>query len=154
MSITDELAKLADLRRQGHLTDQEFADAKRQLLLQGDADAQAAAKSPGEGLTDGAISMVEKTFQSSRWTSGNLFFPDALILADDGIVYRKGSLVGSTEEHINYSAIASFRISNGILFSNVTIETSGGSQPIFVNGLWKAAAKEIQETIRAFQKRG
>jgi hypothetical protein len=153
MGITDELGKLADLRREGHLTEQEFADAKRQLLLQGDAAAPTLSKGQNERVTDGVIPIEEKTFQSSRWTSRNLFFPDALILASDGIIFRKGSLFGSSEEHINYDAVASFRINNGILFSNVSIETSGGSQPIVVNGLWKAEAKEIQDTIRVFQRR-
>ena len=153
MGITDELGKLADLRREGHLTEQEFADAKRQLLRQGDADAPTLSKSQNERVTAGVIPIEEKTFQSSRWTSRNLFFPDALILASDGIIFRKGSLFGSSEEHINYDAVASFRINNGILFSNVSIETSGGSQPIVVNGLWKSKAKEIQDTIRAFQRR-
>ena len=153
MGITDELGKLADLRREGHLTEQEFADAKRQLLRQGDADAQTTANGQYQGVIDGIIPIAEKTFQSSRWTSGNLFFPDALVLAGDGIIFRKGSLLGSSEEHINYDAVASFRIINGILFSNVSIETSGGSQPIVVNGLWKSEAKAIQDTIRAFQRR-
>jgi hypothetical protein len=153
MGITDELGKLADLRREGHLTEQEFADAKRQLLLQGDAAAPTLSKSQNEKVTDCVIQISEKTFQSSRWTSGNLFFPDALVLAGDGIIFRKGSLLGSSEEHINYDSVASFRINNGILFSNVSIETSGGSQPIVVNGLWKSEAKEIQDTIRVFQRR-
>jgi len=104
-------------------------------------------------VIEGVIPIAERTFQSSRWTSGNLFFPDALILAGDGIVFRKGSLFGSSEEHIKYNSVASFRIENGILFSTVSIETSGGSQPIVVNGLWKAEAKEIQDTIRVFQRR-
>ncbi|HEX2768650.1 MAG TPA: SHOCT domain-containing protein [Geobacteraceae bacterium] len=153
MNITDELGKLADLRREGHLTEQEFADAKRQLLLQGAADAPKVPKGQYEGVIDGDIPIDEKTFQSSRWTSGNLFFPDALVLASDGIIFRKGSLMGSSEEHINYNAVASFRINNGILFSTVSIETSGGSQPIVVNGLWKSEAKEIQDAIRVFQRR-
>ena len=153
MGITDELGKLADLRREGHLTEQEFADAKRQLLMQGDAESPTMPKIQNERVIDGVIPIAEKTFQSSRWTSGNLFFPDALVLAGDGIIFRKGSLFGSNEEHINYNAVASFRINNGILFSTVSIETSGGSQPIVVNGLWKSEAKEIQDTIRAFQRR-
>jgi hypothetical protein len=153
MGITDELGKLADLRREGHLTEQEFADAKRQLLMQGDAEPPTMPKSQNERVIDGVIPIAEKTFQSSRWTSGNLFFPDALVLAGDGIIFRKGSLFGSNEEHINYNAVASFRINNGILFSTVSIETSGGSQPIVVNGLWKSEAKEIQDTIRVFQRR-
>ena len=34
MNIADELQKLADLRRDGSLSDAEFADAKRRLLAQ------------------------------------------------------------------------------------------------------------------------
>ena len=70
------------------------------------------------------------------------------------MVFRKGALFGSSEERINYRAVASVRINNGIFLSDVCIETSGGSQPIFVNGLWKSEATEIQDTIRAFQRRG
>jgi hypothetical protein len=70
------------------------------------------------------------------------------------MVFRKGALFGSSEERINYRAVASFQIENGIWLSNVCIETSGGSQPIFVNGLWKSDAKEILDTIRAIQRRG
>jgi hypothetical protein len=153
MNITDELCRLAELRQKGHLSEQEFADAKRQLLLQGNAKTLTLPKSQNEKLDNDIIQIEEKTYQSSRWTSGNLLFKDALVLASDGIIFRKGNLFGSREEHISYNAVASFRINNGILFSNVLIETTGGSQPIIVNGLWKSEAKEIQDTIRAFQRR-
>ena len=154
MNITDELCRLAELRQKGHLTEQEFADAKRQLLLQGNnAQPLTLPKSQNENQGERFIQVEEKAYLSSRWTSGNLFFQDALVLASDGIIFRKGNLFGSREEHISYSAIASFRINNGILFSNVLIETTGGSQPIIVNGLWKSEAKEIQDTIRAFQRK-
>lgn len=153
MNITDELCRLAELRQKGHLTDQEFADAKRQLFLHGNAKPLTLPESQNEKLDDGFIQIEEKTYKSSRWTSGNLLFQDALVLASDGIIYRKGHLFGSREEHISYNTVASFRINNGILFSNVFIETTGGSQPIIVNGLWKSEAKEIQDTIRAFQRR-
>ena len=153
MNITDELCRLAELRQKGHLTEQEFADAKRQLLLQGNAQPLTLPQSRNEKPADGFIRVEEKTYQSSRWTAGNLFFQDALVLASDGIIFRKGNLLGSREEHISYNAVASFRINNGILFSNVLIETTGGSQPIMVNGLWKSEAKEIQDTLRAFQRR-
>ena len=152
MNISDELSKLAELRREGHLTEQEFAEAKRQILLQGNAEPKTQFNGRNEGVTEGLIQIEEKTYQSSRWTSGNLLFPDALVLVSDGIVFRKGSLFGSREEHINYKAVASFRITNGILFSTISIETSGGSQPIVVNGLWKSEAKEIQDALREFQR--
>lgn len=153
MNLTDELHRLAELRQSGHLTEQEFTDAKRRLIADERAEPPTASKEE-RAVPDGAVRIAEKTYQSSRWSSGNLFFPDRLTLASDGMLFRKGALFGSREEHINYRAVASFRIKNGIFLSNVSIETSGGSQPIFVNGLWKSEANEIQETIRAFQRKG
>ena len=47
------------------------------------------------------------------------------------MVFRKNALFGSSEEHINYRAVASFRIKNGIFLSNVCIETSGGESANF-----------------------
>jgi hypothetical protein len=152
MNLTDELRKLAELRQAGHLTEQEFADAKRRLISDDRAEPPTPKKE--DGALDSIAQIAEKTYQSSRWSSGNLFFPDRLTLASDGMLFRKGALFGSSEEHINYRAVASFRIKNGIFLSNVSIETSGGSQPIFINGLWKSEAKEIQDTLRAFQKTG
>jgi len=149
MNLTDELRKLAELHQEGHLDDQEFADAKRRLIAESRAELAAP---PINSAT--AIRFAEKSYRSSRWSSGNLFFTDVLTLASDGMVFRKGALFGSSEEHINYRAVASLRINNCIFLSDVCIETSGGSQPIFVNGLWKSEAKEIQDTIRLLQRRG
>jgi hypothetical protein len=73
-------------------------------------------------------------------------------LASDGILFRKGRMFGSLEERINYRAIASQRVTNGLFLANISIETSGGSQPIFINGLWKSDAKEIQAALRVFQQ--
>ena len=148
MNLTDELRKLAELHQEGHLNDQEFADAKRRLI------AESRDEPPTPSTTSEAVQLAEKSYRSSRWSSGNFFFRDILTLASDGMVFRKGALIGSSEERINYRAVASVRINNGILLSDVCIETSGGSQPIFVNGLWKSEATEIQNTIRSFQRRG
>jgi hypothetical protein len=153
MNLTDELRKLADLHKEGQLTDQEFADGKKRLL--GQAGDESAAPSKNEKtVADAAVRIEEKSYKSSRWSSGNLFFPDRLTMADDGMLFRKGAMFGSSEELINYRAVASVRIKNGIFLAELCIETSGGSQPIFVNGLWKSDAKEIQDTIRACQNRG
>jgi hypothetical protein len=81
-----------------------------------------------------------------------MFFPDSLTLATDGILFRKGRFFGSSEERIGYKAIASLRVTNGVFLSNVSVETSGGSQPIFINGLWKSDAKAVQDGIREFQR--
>ena len=152
MNLTEELRKLADLHDEGHLSDQEFVEAKARLI----AAPTLAAVAPGKANKSGRETIAqieEKHFWSSRWSSGNLFFRDRLTLAADGITFRKGAMFSTNEEHINYRAVASFRIKNGIFLSDVSIETSGGSQPIFINGLWKSAAKEIQDVIRVFQSR-
>lgn len=156
MDIIDELQKLAALRKDGQLTEQEFADAKRKLLAE---DRDTSATRPEEPddprpFATAVPSIPQKTYRSSRWSSGNFLFPDSLTLASDGMVFRKNRVFGSNVEHINYGSVASFRVRNGIFLSNLTIETSGGSQPIFINGLWKSAAREIQEAIRAFQTHG
>ncbi|MEO6992160.1 MAG: PH domain-containing protein, partial [Lacunisphaera sp.] len=85
------------------------------------------------------------------WSAGNLFFRDRLVLSGDGITFRKGAVFSSNEEHINYRAIASIRVKNGLFLSNVTVETSGGTQPIFINGLGKSEARELQSFIRIYQ---
>src|SRR5579885_1625431 len=149
MKLADELRKLAELHEAGQLTDREFADAKRRLIAETEPAAPARDK---KADTEGAAEIQETTYRSSRWSAGNLFFPDQLTLANDGMLFRKGALFGSREEHINYRAVASFRITNGIFLSNICIETSGGTQPIYMNGLWKSEAREIQATVRAFQK--
>jgi len=151
MNLTEELRKLADLHSEGHLTDQEFADAKAQLLA---ASPPSPAAAPSPAKANVALPAIEeKTYWSSRWSSGNLFFRDRLILAEDGISFRKGAMFSSNEEHINYRAIASIRVKNRMFLADLSLETSGGSQPIFINGLWKSDAREIQDFIRAYQNR-
>ena len=152
MNLTDELRKLADLHGEGKLTDQEFANAKARLLSS-ESPSFEPARAPVEvKIANETLPEIEpKTYWSSRWSSGNLFFRDRLTLAADGITFRKGAMFSSNEEHINYRAIASIRVKNGIFLSNVTVETSGGTQPVFINGLWKSDAKELQDFIRVYQ---
>lgn len=94
---------------------------------------------------------MNKTFQSSRLTKGNLFFPDQIQVAEDGIHYTKRRLFGSTEENINYKAVASVKAETGVFFADLTIETSGGVQPITINGLLKGDALEIKREIQIQQ---
>ena len=152
MNLTDELRKLADLHNEGHLTDQEFIEAKARLIAS-PADAPVPAAKAGRSEAEAIPRIEEKHYWSSRWSAGNLFFRDRLTLAADGITFRKGAMFSTNEEHINYRAVASLRVKNGICLSNLSIETSGGSQPIFINGLWKSDAKEIQDVMRVLQSR-
>jgi hypothetical protein len=152
MNLTDELRKLADLHNEGKLTDQEFANAKAKLLSsESPSFTPSTARAETAIVTEAAPEIEKKTYWSSRWSSGNLFFRDRLTLAGDGLTFRKGAMFSSNEEHINYRAIASIRVKNGIFLSDVTVETSGGTQPVFINGLWKSDARELQDFIRVYQ---
>jgi hypothetical protein len=148
MSLTDDLQKLSELHRDGRLTEREYADAKRRTISDTPVD-WPAPRGPDETRT----AVVAASYKSSRWSRGNFLFPDRLTLAGDGIVFCKGAMFGSHEEHIGYRSIASFRTDNGVFLSTLHIETSGGSQTIVINGLWKSAARKIQDAIRAFQSR-
>jgi hypothetical protein len=154
MNLTDELRKLADLRQQGALTEQEFVDAKRKLLASApEAPVKPGAAAPSASWPEGVGELIGKRYWSSRWSSGNLFFRDSLVLAEEGIIFRKGAMFGSSEENINYKAIASLKVSHRLFLADLSVETTGGSQPIFINGLWKSDAKEVQTAIRALGSR-
>ena len=144
MNLTDELRKLADLHREGQLNDGEFAAAKQRLLQEAPAAEASSSHTPVVDPDSG-----EKIYYSSRWSAGNLFFRDRLKLADNGMHFRKGALFGSQEEHISYHAVASLRVTNGVFLAKLNVETSGGSQPIFINGLWKSDVREIQAAVQA-----
>jgi hypothetical protein len=93
-------------------------------------------------------------FTSSRFTSGNLLFPDSISVDTDGVHYEKRGLLRSNEEVVNFRHIASVRVRTGIFFSTLQIETAGGSQPIVINGLGKADARAVRESIQKLQQRG
>ena len=153
ISISDELAKLSELHDKGQLSDEEFATAKRHLFSDYGTQTHDGleSESVGEKATSQAVGAKAEIYKSSRWSSGNLFFPDSLEVSSDGILFRKGAMFGSSKEFINYKAVASFRVKNGIFLATISIETSGGSQPIFINGLWKSDAQKIQDSIRSNQ---
>lgn len=90
-------------------------------------------------------------YHASRLTRGNRIFRSSLEVEGHQITYRKRRWFGSTEETINVDHISSIRAYHGIMFSTVTIESSGGSQPIVVTGLRKGDARQLEAAVRAIQ---
>ena len=87
---------------------------------------------------------MKHTFSASRVTGGNVVFPDQLVI-DDGaqmVTYRKKKLIGYDETTIRFSSIGSVSRSAGLIFCDVTIETSGGVT-ILANGFTRADANAI-----------
>jgi hypothetical protein len=93
----------------------------------------------------------EETFVASRWTKGNLFFPTRIVVNAQRVSRVKPRLFGSNEESIGISQVASVHISTGIFWSDVLIESTGGTDPITSHGHRKADAQRIRDLIEGYQ---
>jgi hypothetical protein len=93
----------------------------------------------------------EETFSASRWTRGNLWFPTRIVVSPLRVSRVKRRLFGSTEESISTSQVASVKISTGIFWSDILIESTGGTDPIASHGHRKADALRIRDLVEGFQ---
>ncbi len=93
----------------------------------------------------------DETFTASRWTKGNLFFPTRIVVGPLHVSRVKRRLFGSTEESISISQVASVEISTGIFWSDILIESTGGTDPIASHGHRKADAVRIRDLVEGFQ---
>jgi len=93
----------------------------------------------------------DETFGASRWTRGNLWFPTRIVVGPLRVSRVKKRLFGSNEESISISQVASVKISTGILWSNIVIESTGGTDPITSHGHRKADALRIRDLVESFQ---
>ena len=92
-----------------------------------------------------------EVFAASRWTRGNRLFPTQVAVTPMSVVQRKAQWVGGEEQSVHISHVASVTIETGLLFSDVIIETSGGSEPIVCHGHRKADAVRIKDLIERYQ---
>jgi hypothetical protein len=92
-----------------------------------------------------------QTFTASRWTQGNFFFPTRLIISPQRVARVKSRLFGSNEESIGMTKIASVHISTGVFWSEIVIESTGGTDPITSHGHRKADAQRIRDLIESYQ---
>jgi hypothetical protein len=93
----------------------------------------------------------ETVFTASRWTQGNFLFPTKIIVSPNRVSRTKGRMFGSNEETIAMSKVASVHISTGVLWSEIVIESTGGTDPITSHGHRKADAERIRDLIERYQ---
>ena len=93
----------------------------------------------------------EQSFSASRWTKGNLIFPTRIVVNSLRVSRVKRRLFGSTEESISIGQVASVKISTGIFWSDILIESTGGTDPITSHGHRKADAIRIRDLVESFQ---
>lgn len=98
--------------------------------------------------------MEPEIFVASRFTEGNLLFPTRIIITEHAVMRRKRSWFSVNEESIHLRNVASVNITTGILWSDLRIESTGGSDPITSHGHTKADARRIKERIETHQSVG
>jgi len=94
---------------------------------------------------------ADETFTASRWTRGNRWFPTRIVVSPLRVSRVKRRLFGSTEESISISQVASVRISTGVFWSDIVIDSTGGSDPITSHGHRKSDALRIRDLVEGFQ---
>lgn len=95
--------------------------------------------------------METEIFKASRWTKGNLFFPTYIEVSDKAVTRHKRTLFRKDEISISITKVASVHIHTGVFWSDILIESSGGSDPLASHGHRKADAKRIKELIEGYQ---
>ena len=95
--------------------------------------------------------MAGDVFRASRWTRGNHLFPTQVAVTPTSVVRHRPRWVGKEEESIHVAHVASVEIDTHLLFADVTIESSGGSDPIVCHGHRKGDAGQIKSLIERYQ---
>jgi hypothetical protein len=95
--------------------------------------------------------MPSEIFQASRWTRGNFLFPTVIEVTDQAVIRRKRSWFSRDEISISITKVASVHIKTGIIWADILIESSGGSDPLASHGHTKADARRIRELVETAQ---
>jgi hypothetical protein len=99
----------------------------------------------GQPFADGDV------FRASRWSRGNRWFPTQVLITPTSVVHYTPELVGRKEHSIHIVHVASVSIDTNLLFSDVIIETSGGTSAVTCHGHRKADAIRMKQLIEKYQ---
>ena len=90
-------------------------------------------------------------FRASRLSRGNLWFPTQVSVTPIAVVHYTPELFGGREHSMHISHVASVLIDRNLFFSDVLIESSGGTSPVRCHGHKKADAIEMKRLIEQYQ---
>jgi len=90
-------------------------------------------------------------FRASRLSRGNLLFPTQVSVTPTAVVHYTPEIVGGREHSMHISHVASVLIDRNLFFSDVLIESSGGTSPVRCHGHRKADAVEMKRVIEHYQ---
>jgi hypothetical protein len=95
--------------------------------------------------------MASETFRASRWTRGNFLFPTVIEVSDRAVIRHKRSWFSKDEISVSITKVASVHIKTGIIWSDILIESTGGSDPLESHGHTKTDARRIRELVEEAQ---
>ena len=90
-------------------------------------------------------------FRASRLSAGNRVFPTQVLITPTSVVHHTPQWVGKRQHSIHIAHVASVSIDTHLLFSDVYIETTGGTTPIACRGHRKGDAVEMKKLIEEYQ---
>jgi len=93
----------------------------------------------------------DHVYRASRWSRGNHLFPTQVAITPSSVVHYTPEWFGRREHSIHMAHVASVEIDTNLFFSNVVIETSGGSEPVRCHGHRKRDAVEMKRLINQYQ---
>ena len=93
----------------------------------------------------------DHVFRASRLTRGNHVFPTQVAITPTNVVQYTPQWFGKREHSIHMAHVSSVEIDTNLFFSNVLIETSGGSDPVRCHGHRKGDAIEMKRLINEYQ---
>jgi hypothetical protein len=90
-------------------------------------------------------------FVASRLSPGNLLFPTVIEVNDRHVTRIKPSFVTRVEESISIRQVSSVTIKRGVMWAEVTIHSSGGTDPLRSAGHTNADAQRLKDLIEDYQ---
>jgi|CXWL01.1.fsa_nt_gi hypothetical protein len=90
-------------------------------------------------------------FRASRLSQGNRLFPTQVQITPAAVVHFTPQWIGRREHSIHIAHVSSVTIDTNLLFSDVFIETSGGTSPVACHGHSKRDAIEMKRLIEHYQ---
>ncbi len=99
----------------------------------------------GQPFAQGAV------FRASRFSKGNHLLPTQVLVTPTSVVHFTPQWIGRYEHSIHMAHVASVGIDTHILFSDVLIETTGGTSAIHCKGHHKADAVRMKQLIEEYQ---
>ena len=90
-------------------------------------------------------------FSASRLSPGNRLFPTVIEVSDRHVTRIKASFAGRAEESISLRQISSVTIQRGVMWADIVVHSSGGTDPLRSTGHTVADAVRLKGLIEQYQ---